>query len=100
MRTIKIEVTQKHIDLGATESADSCPVALAIADKLKTSDFNIGVEVYNSYMTFELEKEPYVIECNIPESVEKFIKAFDAEEGGEPFEFELEIPDELALNEC
>lgn len=80
-----IKVTQQCIENGEPNSADYCPVALAIREQ---TDYDY-VEVYGKIGEVG---DVYYDECNVsfPRSVERFVKRFDNNKPVKPFNFFLE----------
>ena len=82
---MKIEVTQKHIDLGERESSCSCPVALSLSDLGWARPIvcwfaqDLGAQGVKKH-----------IRISLPEYVREWIDAFDRGCLVEPFEFELD----------
>lgn len=76
---MRIFVTQEDIDKGVPNDDCKCPVALAISRVRSTADVHVDrryIDVgYQSFTT--------------PEPASAFIRAFDAGQPVEPFEFEL-----------
>ena len=80
---MKIVVTQNDIEQGIRLKACACPVALAI--KRRTSR---ECEVAGRYMVFRYDLNT---EYDLPESVGKFVTAFDMGKPVKPFSFELSL---------
>ena len=80
---MKIQVTQKHIDLGTRCSCWNCPVAKAILDfnpkfisvAVRTRSISVGVSLTGF----------------TPPIVREFIHKYDSSQPVEPFEFELKL---------
>lgn len=92
MKTL-ISVNEEHIRNGVPETIDTCPIALAIKEKLgqdiKTviTENYLGYDIYgeSSFFGTKLDR----IECHQPRSVKKFISKFDKMRTGKPFKFWL-----------
>ena len=84
MDTIQVSVTQEYLDRGARRDAELCPIALALVGMGYQEVIVDGVEV-----TWYAEGWNYT--HILPKDAQKFIAAFDKEEGAAPFQFELEL---------
>jgi hypothetical protein len=83
-----VSVTAGHIAKGEPRSAFSCPVACALADAFPGARCHAGrnaLTVYDRCGTRCL-RVPH------PDSVLKFIRAFDSGQPVDPFTFELDYP--------
>ncbi len=95
-RRIPIEVTEDNIYSGVEGCSFSCPIALAISDKLDrekwyTDDYRINVQPKLITLINDVDKkiiELYVIPHEIDEVVD-FIEAFDSGYDVEHFSFDL-----------
>jgi len=82
--TMKIKVTDEHIDKGRRGSR-SCSIALAIKDVLKEPDYkyiSVGKETMHGLKLTDTEGDTnwfINIRANLPQSAIDFIKAFDNE---------------------
>jgi hypothetical protein len=79
-KTMKVIVTQKHIDKGRRYDCFLCPISLALREVNPQS-----WKVTCSALTIRMG--PYYF--NTPFVVQKFILAFDRNDDVSPFEFEL-----------
>lgn len=90
----KIDVTEEHIKRGIRYQCNSCPVALAVGDKV-TSYVKAGctyirlIDPITRYGNDSLLKQ-----YRTPKFVADFIERFDAGAETGPFSFELNIPQE------
>lgn len=88
-----IKVTQEHIDKG-TPTCSNCPVALAIKEHI---DCNIALVVGPTFISMRhITRQNCYWEGDTPEVAAAFICNFDGKQPVEPFEFELDIPCDLA----
>lgn len=78
---MKIEVTQRYIELGIPRSTVSCPVALAVRRQLPDENIEVGDD--GLWVNLRLHE--------LPRSVRQRIKRFDQRKNIRPFTFELEI---------
>lgn len=89
MDTIRIKVTQEHIQRGLRNSACSCPIALAMAehfgDDLDHNDNVVGCGFITHYEHGTGKRTSWWA----PPEVERFIDKFDGGGAVSPFEFEL-----------
>ena len=88
-----IKVTQDDIDDGIACDSYNCPIAEAINRLLLP---NIYANVFYSVGFFHNE-ENLLIDSSLPQEAKKFARAFDDYEDCKPFEFELDIPENLVL---
>jgi len=87
---MQIEVTQEHIEKGQQSNCVACPVALALRERLD-SDVTLYVASDHVFMV----KFPHRVNLRLSAEVQKFIAGFDNKASGlNPFEFELDIPQE------
>lgn len=75
-----IKVTEKHIYLGQRESADSCPVALAVTEAIKTE---VSID------TDSISLDSWKTSTTLPRSAKRFIRNFDNSKPVKPFNFIL-----------
>ena len=89
---MRVNVTDEHISGGIRGSYSSCPIALAIRDKVSDSRKD-EVDVGRLYVSLPADDEPSVIE-DYRLSIEacNFIEDYDRGRLVEPFEFELGEP--------
>ena len=96
---MKIAVKQKHIDKGETRSARCCPIALAVNERLHkkhycyVNRFNIIIYDRNEDQRLSMRHDSFYADYMHP--VRKFIRDFDNGNEVEPFEFDLNMRDEL-----
>lgn len=88
-RVIKVEVTQEHIDRGASNDCWSCPIALSLGNYFDKS--KVFYEVDAHYIDFPNED----ILCLLKEEAVSFIDDFDSNKKVKPFSFDLEVPKQL-----
>ena len=85
---MRIKVTQKHINVGVTESCTHCPIGLVLIEKGMEE-----IEVTESWVRFqyrdEVSGELIREHCPLPKDAQTFVRKFDNEEQVEPFEFTL-----------
>jgi hypothetical protein len=87
-----VSVTAEHIARGVPRSAFSCPVAYALEEAFPGTDCYAGrdnLTVYDSDSGGGLRMR---VRVPHPDSVLKFIRAFDSDQPVEPFTFELDYP--------
>jgi hypothetical protein len=84
MKTLTINVTQKHIDAGEHCECKSCPVALALKEAGAT-DVIVGF----GQMAFSFNGKGYQIPA--PHAIADFIYHFDKRSPVSPFTFTLEV---------
>ena len=89
---VDIEVTEHDIQHGRAQHCSECPVAQAIARKVKS---NLPVRV--SYGQFSLTTIDDPTRQMFPLSIEvtNWIKEYDAFNPAEPFSFSLFLPEEF-----
>lgn len=90
MKTLKIEVTQEHIDSGVVRDCQQCPIAIAIAQHLT---HRIVVEVGDSALLTHSETGK-LVDVDLPDEADDFICAFDGEDISDPvkpFAFDLDV---------
>lgn len=85
-----IEVKQEHIDKGMKRHCSLCPVALAVIDKIKP---DIECRVGARSILFGTSTTYASIMLQL--GVVSWIHRFDATGVGEPFSFELDIPEQF-----
>lgn len=89
---MQIRVTQKHINEGEKIHCTECPIALAISDCLKKS-YCAGVSMRRYYIhTLPLSQS--CINNELPSKAQDFIIKFDCGRSVEPFDFDIDIPEE------
>ena len=97
--TLRIQVTQEHIDCGVREDSNSCPIALAI--KAQVPDVHTPtVDVDQADISFY--RGGVLYRYATPELAAEFVEMFDSDDRGSawdcweadvgPFEFELANP--------
>lgn len=89
---MKIAVEKRHIDKGLPQTCDSCPIALAVREKLgRYAYVDCGeVHVYpTSERPYDLTMYEAVYE--LPEKAIDFYKMFDDHEDVEPLEFSMNL---------
>ena len=86
--TIKVQVTQKHIDTGTVCHADSCPLALAMNDSLAGGPWLVW---YNCYRSAEANATVQSSYHDLPTAAQAFVDKFDNGFRVAPFTFTLEI---------
>lgn len=79
--TMRVNVTQAHIDRGRLGECHTCPVALALLDATGIS-WLVG-------RTWAWASPPPSEQVDLPAEVGQFIHAFDHGDRVEPFSFEL-----------
>lgn len=89
MRTITVCVTQEHINNGRRGLVSCCPIALALRDRIDSCLIEVG---QNAVL---LNDSSLLL---LPPSAFYFIHAFDKGTPVKPFNFELEVPDDLGLD--
>lgn len=91
---MKIEVTQEDIDQGMVRSCRECPVARAIKKKvgMKTC-LGVTPSWVSFYDIYDKTDKTFLVQ--LPEKATEFINKFDGNEIVEPFEFELNITEEV-----
>ena len=82
--TVTIDVTQEDIDNGVRAMCDKCPIALAIARKIKC-------DIYVSTFLTRLYYEDLGLEFSNSTPMYTFVKNFDQGVPVQPFSFELDI---------
>lgn len=101
-KSLRVEVTQQHINSGRTNHPYECPTALALKEAL-------GVEYVCVIdpREFQGQKDPGYIEWGerfneprgrqeLTSELEEFITRFDRDEAVEPFSFELVIEEKAS----
>jgi hypothetical protein len=89
-----VTVTAEHIAKGQPRSAFSCPIAFALEDALPGTNCYAGRDNLTVYAHGGCA--PWSVRVRHPDSVLKFIRAFDSGLPVEPFTFELDYPAEVA----
>jgi hypothetical protein len=89
----RIDVTQRHIMYGQRGKCETCPVALAIKEKVLRK-VDVEVATYIVELTNRVNK-PVIISLTPPVIVSWFVSRFDNGEVMPPFSFSLDIPDDL-----
>lgn len=90
---IDIKVTQSDIDTGKRISCRECPVARAITRVLDPL-WEVDVDGMSAYL-FDYTPSHAVVTRTLPYEARVFILGFDSGRKVEPFEFKLDIPDEI-----
>jgi hypothetical protein len=88
---IAVQVTQEDIAQGLAGDCEECPIALAIYRALSATT---GVRVGTGGVTLYRDHANAMLA--LPVAASRFICWFDHDDVVEPFEFELDIPDEIA----
>jgi hypothetical protein len=86
MKTVTINVTEKHIAEGKPGTADSCAVTLAIEEAISSE----AVFTYGNHV--EIGDNAMDLSCGfyrVSKTVERFINAFDNKDPVRPFSFIL-----------
>lgn len=89
-RTMLIQITKECIRKGQRKDCKRCPIARAIIKKFP----NLLINVHGDYVNFASSGK-FSVRVELPAIAQKFIKEFDFHYGGEPFEFEIDVPDEV-----
>lgn len=90
---MKFNVTRAHITLGEIGSLCSCPVALAIKERLREG-VSLAVRG-DSVVFYRVTRTTADPSFELPGHVTEFVHHFDRRYEVSPFAFELELPDEL-----
>lgn len=86
---ITIQVTEQDISTGLAGDCEECPIALAIYRALSDAGVRVGTAGVTLY------REGTNAMLALPEAATRFIDGFDHDEAVEPFEFDLDVPDEI-----
>lgn len=86
---VKIQVTAEDIAHGLAGDCEECPIALAIYHALHDAPVRVGTGGVTIY------HEDTNAMVALPVAASRFISRFDHDEVVEPFEFDLDVPDEL-----
>jgi hypothetical protein len=86
---VTIQVTQEDINHGLAGDCEECPIALALYRALSVAGVRAGTGGVTLY------REGTNAMVALPVAAVRFIGRFDHDELVEPFEFELDVPDEL-----
>lgn len=98
-KVLKVKVTRNHIEEGEPQSAEYCPIALALSD---LGLYNVRVE--GDTVEFSSTKEGDVHGLDAPKCIRQFVERFDDtigyedEEGDnrhklvKPFSFKIQLP--------
>lgn len=78
---MRISVTEDHIKKGRKREPRFCPVAIAVRERLKLSEYQVDVGNRIWIKDFPVE---------IPHAVNRFVSDFDNGRPVEPFEFDLD----------
>lgn len=90
--SLKVEVTQKDIDIGLRGDCSQCPVALAVSRALIAAGLEYGVGV--DELNIKLFRHGMLVHTiRTPKEVAEFIEDFDSRYSVEPFLFEIEVPE-------
>ena len=92
---MKIEVTQRHINLGVRCSANNCPVALALTEQTGKT-YTVGPrDVY----VFDWATNKHTLAFPTPPEVARFIRGFDilSDFMGNPKPFTFELPEGVTV---
>ena len=88
MTAVRVQVTQQDIDDGKAGEAYRCPVALAARRAFPRQHVRVYAPcimlIESGYPTFDL-----------PSEARRFVDRFDGGVHVEPFEFDLDVPDDL-----
>jgi hypothetical protein len=92
MAKITVKVTEDHMKKGGT-NWNNCPVHHAMYE------MGIYAEIFEDRITLgDADKDPGVPRLKTPESVRAFVECWDKKKPDaslpEPFEFDLDIPDQ------
>lgn len=91
MASIRIKVTQDHIDRGQRGNSCDCPIALALEGAQKDlSSFGHLTKASVGMSSVRLFFPQSTSDFLIPLEASRFVRRFDRGESVEPFEFELE----------
>lgn len=86
----EINVTQEHINNGKTQDYYSCPISLAIKEKLKKDDVHPIIKTgHTSIKIFTIGSFYYHVVYTIPDIATYFIQQFDKEKPVHPFSFKI-----------
>jgi hypothetical protein len=88
-RTVTVNVTQEHIDMGVRESCTHCPVGRALADAFPEANVFANGATFDIYPWGSDEQ----IRIDLPGEAEDFIVRFDDDGYGEPFSFTVNVPE-------
>jgi alpha-ketoglutarate-dependent taurine dioxygenase len=87
---VKIQVTDQDIAHGLAGDCEECPIALAIYRALSAT---AGIRVGTGGVTLYRDHANAMVA--LPAAASRFISRFDHDDLVEPFEFDLDVPDEL-----
>lgn len=95
-RSTKITVTAEDIAKGCLGSAWNCPIARAIQRRLRGGYFaHAGQTTYAVRQRFiHVAGTALIFRGPMPFEASEFVRAFDASKPVEPFEFEIDLPEE------
>jgi len=94
--SVKVEVTQKHIDNGIPCDPLFCPISLALNEQLKSTDKKSWIVSVNFAVLLNKPKSMRDSESNctqysLPKIAKRFIKNFDNKLEVKPITFELKV---------
>lgn len=87
-----INITQEHIDKGIPGNAYACPIYLAVEEVCKSVK-----GVFTDYISFWTKDDDQIHRFLSPKA-ENFIDGFDSNLPVSPFEFDIDIPDNVACS--
>ena len=99
---MKIEVTQKDIDMGVPENCNKCPIAMSLKRHLKSDDIKVVVggtqfeETDKNVIYFEINKTRYYSNsfAKMKYAIRLFVNDFDKwglTKNIKPFSFDLDL---------
>jgi hypothetical protein len=88
VKTIKVVVTQEHIDKGERGDCYSCAVSLALRDS-DIPEARMGL--WSIFLHGKFDDDKNTIDA--PPQVKQFVRDFDQKRPVQPFEFEIEVPE-------
>lgn len=95
---MKIQVTQADIDTGVQKEACNCPVAQAVRRRLKpglSAVCFLNISVVREIGAYAREQ---LYTTRTPHDVHQTMQDYDRTGRMEPFEFDVEIPEEYLVN--
>lgn len=87
---VTVQVTEQDVQHGLAGDCEECPIALAIYRALHDAPVRVGTGGVTIY------REGTNAMVALPGAASRFISRFDHDEVVEPFEFDLDVPDEIA----
>lgn len=91
----KIAVTADHIKRGVAREYCGCPIALAINEKIEKSGYIAIVANRVRFKHTIIHDKEILFSETIPRVASDFIGNFDSGRPVEPFEFEVDLPEEF-----